>query len=61
MIQKSKKDWFVFCPKLRQELKVLDRLNQLGIQAYTPTKIVVKRWSDRNKKIKTCLLPSKND
>lgn len=54
----SKKDWFVLCTKSRQELKVLERLSQLGIETYTPTKIVVKFWSDRKKKIKTCLLPS---
>ena len=58
MRQKSQKDWFVLCTKARQELKVLERLNQLGIETYTPTKIVVQRWSDRKKKIKTCLIPS---
>ena len=58
MRQKSQKDWFVLCTKVRQELKVLECLSQLGIETYTPTKIVVKRWSDRKKKIKTCLLPS---
>ena len=58
MRQKSQKDWFVLFTKARQELKVLERLNQLGIETYTPTKIVVKRWSDRKKNIKTCLLPS---
>ncbi len=58
MRQKSKKDWFVLCTKARQELKVLKCLSQLGIETYTPTKIVVKRWSDRTKKIKNCLLPS---
>ena len=57
MRQKSKKDWFVLCTKARQELKILECLSQLGIQAYTPTKIVVKNWSDRKKKVKTCLLP----
>ena len=58
MRQKSQKDWFVLCTKVRQELKVLECLSQLGIETYTPTKIVVKRWSDRKKKIKTCLIPS---
>jgi len=58
MIHKSKKDWFVVCTKARQELKVLESLSQLGIETYTPTKIVIKRWSDRKKKVKTCLLPS---
>ena len=58
MRQKSQKDWFVLCTKARQELKVLERLNQLGIETYIPTKILVKRWSDRKKYIKTSLLPS---
>ena len=51
-------DWFVLCTKARQELKVLERLTHLGIKAYTPTKIEVRKWSDRKKKIQTCLLPS---
>ena len=58
MRQKSEKDWFVVCTKALQELKVLECLSELGIETYTPTKIVVKRWSDRKKKVKTCLLPS---
>ena len=58
MREKSNKDWFVVCTKARQELKVLESLSELGFETYTPTKIVVKRWSDRKKKVKTCLLPS---
>ena len=58
MREKSIKDWFVLCTKARQELKVLERLSQLGIETYTPAKIVVKRWSDRKKKVKPCSLPS---
>ena len=46
MRQKSQRDWFVLCTKARQELKVLESLSQLGIETYTPTKIVVKRWSN---------------
>ena len=58
MREKSEKDWFVLYTKPRQELKVLECLTQLGIETYTPTKTVVKPWSDRKKKVKTCLLPS---
>ena len=58
MTEKTNKDWFVVCTKARQELKVLESLSRLGIETYTPTKIVEKRWSDRKKKIETCLLPS---
>ena len=58
MQEKSNKDWFVVCTKARQELKVLERLSQLEIETYTPTKTEVKYWSDRRKIVNTCLLPS---
>ena len=54
----SSKEWFVLCTKARQELRVLERLNQLGIEAFTPTKTEVKQWSDRKKRVQICLLPS---
>jgi hypothetical protein len=36
----------------------LERLTDLGIEAYTPTKIEVRKWSDRKKKLTVCLLTS---
>ena len=50
--------WFVLFTKPRHELKVLERLTSLGVEAYTPTKIVTRQWSDRKKKITIALLPS---
>ena len=58
MVGKISKNWFVLYTKPRQELKVLERLTILGIEAYTPTKIEVRKWSDRKKKVTLCLLPS---
>ena len=58
MMDRSSKKWFVLCTKPRNELKVTDRLSGLGIEVYTPTKIEVKQWSDRKKKVITPLLPS---
>ena len=58
MISEISKNWFVIYTKPRQELKVLERLTDLGIEAYTPTKIEVRKWSDRKKKVTVCLLPS---
>ena len=58
MKQNNNNDWFVLYTKARQELKVLERLIHLGIKAYTPVKIEVRKWSDRKKKIPICLLPS---
>ena len=50
--------WFVLFTKPRHELKVLERLISFGIETYTPTKIVTRKWSDRKKKITIALLPS---
>ena len=58
MISEISKNWFVIYTKPRQELKALERLTHLGIEAYTPTKIEVRKWSDRKKKVTVCLLPS---
>ena len=58
MISEISKNWFVIYTNPRQELKVLERLTHLGIEAYTPTKIEVRKWSDRKKKVTVCLLPS---
>ena len=58
MISEISKNWFVIYTKPRQELKVLEHLTHLKIEAYTPTKIEVRKWSDRKKKVTVCLLPS---
>jgi transcriptional antiterminator RfaH len=58
MVNTISKNWFVIYTKPRQELKVLERLTDLGIEAYTPTKIEFRKWSDRKKKVTVCLLPS---
>ena len=58
MISEISKNWFVIYTKPRQELKVLEHLTHIGIEAYTPTKIEVRKWSDRKKKVTVCLLPS---
>ena len=58
MVDAILKNWFVLCTKHKSELKVLERLTDLGIEAYTPTKTEVRNWSDRKKKVTVCLLPS---
>ena len=50
--------WFVIYTKPRTELKVSQRLSVLGIENYTPTRIEVRQWSDRKKKILVPLLPT---
>ncbi len=52
------KKWFVLCTKSRNELKVLNRLLSIGVDAYTPSRIELRQWSDRKKKVMVPLLPS---
>ena len=58
MIEGNAKKWFVLCTKPRNELKVTERLTRIGVEVYTPTKIEVRQWSDRKKKVFIPLLPS---
>ena len=58
MINKISKNWFVLYTKPRNELKVLAHLSILGVEVYTPTKIEVRKWSDRRKKVTVALLTS---
>jgi len=57
-MEEISKKWFVLCTKPRNELKVTERLNRIGVKVYTPTKIEVRQWSDRKKKVTIPLLPS---
>ncbi len=52
------KKWFVIHTKLRQEIKVAQRLSTLNIESYCPTFRIIKQYSDRKKRIKKPLLPS---
>ena len=58
MIEENAKKWFVLCTKPRNELKVTERLTRIGVEVYTPTKVEVRQWSDRKKKVTIPLLPS---
>jgi len=58
MTTRDSKKWFVVHTKPRAEIKVSQRLSVLGIENYTPTRIEIRQWSDRKKKITVPLLPS---
>ena len=58
MKKNSLKKWFVIYTKSRNELRVTERLSCIGIEVYTPTRVEVRKWSDRKKKIIVPLLPS---
>jgi transcription antitermination factor NusG len=50
--------WFVLYTQPRNEKKVAERLEKLGITAYCPMTIQVRQWSDRKKKVEVPLLNS---
>lgn len=52
------KKWFVLYTKPQQELKVADRLEKIGIDAYCPYSEEVRQWSDRKKKVNVPLFKS---
>ena len=58
MLSTNSRKWFVLYTKPRTEIKVSQRLSVLGIENYLPTRVEVRKWSDRKKKIIVPLLPS---
>jgi transcriptional antiterminator RfaH len=52
------KKWFVIYTRPQQELKVSEQLSAIGITNYCPTITLVKRYSDRKKKVIRPLLSS---
>lgn len=52
------KKWFVVYTKPHQELKVADQLSAINITNYCPTITLVKKYSDRKKKVIKPLISS---
>ena len=50
--------WYVIYTKPKNEKKVADRLQQIGIDIFCPLVTVVKQWSDRKKKVQIPLFNS---
>lgn len=55
---KTQSHWFVLYTRPRAEKKLAEQLLEDGIEAYCPTQVEVKQWSDRKKKVETPILPS---
>ena len=52
------KKWFVIYTKSNQEIKVTEKLNEMGISCYCPTVTIIKQYSERKKKILKPVIPS---
>ena len=51
-------NWYVLHTKYRSEKKAEEQLLSLGINAYCPTRLEVRLWCDRKKRIEVPVLPS---
>ena len=50
--------WYVLITKPKNELKVAERLSASGFEVCCPTRVEIRQWSDRKKKVTVPLLPS---
>lgn len=50
--------WYVLITKPKHELKVAARLQDIGYEICCPTRVEIRQWSDRKKKVTVPLLPS---
>jgi transcriptional antiterminator RfaH len=51
-------NWYALYTKPRNEKKVAQLLQSLGVETYCPVVTTTKQWSDRKKKVTTPVLPS---
>jgi len=58
IIAKEVEKWFVLYTKPNTSKNLAKQLNAAGIESYCPTKIEVRQWSDRKKKVEVPVLPS---
>ena len=50
--------WLVIYTKPKQEIRISNHLNSIGIKAYCPTYTTIVKYTDRKKKVKKPLMPS---
>ncbi len=58
MICNEERYWFVAKTKSRQEKKVRQQLEEMGVEVYLPTSVELRQWHDRKKKVEMVLIPS---
>lgn len=51
-------NWFVLYTKAKNEHKVTEGLEAIGITAFCPMVVEIHQWSDRKKKVKVPLIPN---
>lgn len=50
--------WYVAKTKSRQEKKIREQLEEMGVEVYLPTSVELRQWHDRKKKVEMVLIPS---
>ncbi|MCF0206114.1 MAG: UpxY family transcription antiterminator [Bacteroidales bacterium] len=51
------KHWFAASTKPKQEKAIRDKLNEIGIENFIPTKVVVRQWKYRKQKVELPVIP----
>lgn len=49
--------WYIIRTKSNAEKKVLERLQLIGFEAFLPTFVTIRQWSDRKKKVEHPYIP----
>jgi len=52
------KHWYVAKTRARQEKVVQQRLQDLGVETFLPSRMEVRQWHDRKKKVEVMLIPN---
>lgn len=52
------KKWYPLYTKPRHEIKALEQIQEIGIEVFLPTIVVLRQWSDRKKKVTEALFKS---
>lgn len=58
MKQSTENEWYAVYTKSRYEKKVVDRINEMGIEAWLPLMKTLRQWSDRKKWVEVPLFNS---
>ncbi len=58
MAEDKEEKWYVVKTRAKQERVVQQQINRFGVETFLPTRIEVRDWHDRKKKVESVLIPN---
>ena len=58
MAEDKEEKWYVVKTRAKQERVVQQQINRFGVETFLPTRIEVRHWHDRKKKVESVLIPN---